>query len=68
MSSPPMFNDILYKDLLFALRDIITEDYLVSPIMMPSSTHAMFVVVAPRFTTHAFDIPAPYVAANDSWS
>jgi hypothetical protein len=41
--------------------------YLVSGNTIPSSTQAIFVVVAPMFTTQAFDIPAPYVAASDSY-
>ena len=42
------------------------DKYLVSGSTSPSSTQAMLVVVAPMSTTHAFEIPAPYVAASDS--
>ena len=41
--------------------------HLVSGTIIPSSTHAILTVVAPISTTQALDIPAPYVAASDSW-
>lgn len=45
----------------------MTIHYLVSGMTSPSSTQAMLVVVAPISTTHPFDMPAPYVAASDSY-
>lgn len=41
--------------------------HLVSGTTNPSSTHAILVTAAPRFTTQAVDIPAPYVVAKDSY-
>ena len=49
------------------LGQIKTFSHLVSGTTIPSSTHATLVTAAPRFTTQAVDIPAPYVVAKDSY-
>lgn len=54
-----------YQSKLF-LHPSNHQSDLVSGMTSPSSTQATLVLTAPKSTTQAFEIPAPYVAARDS--
>lgn len=57
-------NQLFYPKLISGPKKVLA--HLVSGTTNPSSTQAMLVTAAPIFTTHAVDIPAPYVVARDS--
>src|SRR6266508_4421474 len=67
ISSPPMLRDILLRHKSTILHQMISFGYLVSDNTRPSSTQAILVFIAPISTTQALEIPAPYVAASDSY-
>lgn len=67
MSFPPMLSTILTLREWGLKRNKPVVIYLVSATTKPSSTQAMLVFTTPMSTTQAFEIPAPYVDAKDSW-